>query len=87
MKEKMEWISFEIDEREMFEEHLNDMSKQFENLFDDLSQNIDLNELNVEDLQNGGGIPLGSIFSNIFGSSKSENQKEDSGKKIKTEQN
>lgn len=28
MKEKMEWISFEIDEREMFEEHLNDMSKQ-----------------------------------------------------------
>lgn len=28
MKEKMEWISFEIDEREMFEEHINEMSKQ-----------------------------------------------------------
>lgn len=28
MKEKMEWISFEIDEREMFEKHLNEMSKQ-----------------------------------------------------------
>ena len=28
MKEKMEWISFEIDEREMFEKHLNGMSEQ-----------------------------------------------------------
>lgn len=28
MKEKMEWISFEIDERELFEEHINEMSKQ-----------------------------------------------------------
>lgn len=28
MNEKMEWISFEIEERELFEKHLNEMSKQ-----------------------------------------------------------
>ena len=71
------------------EEELNDMSKQFENLFDDLSQNIDLNELNAEDLQNGEGIPLGSIFSNMFGgkSAEQDNKEENdsSRKKVKTE--
>lgn len=71
------------------EEELNDMSKQFENLFDDLSQNIDLNELSAEDLQSGEGIPLGSIFSNMFGGKSSEqNSKEENDlnrKKVKTE--
>ena len=71
------------------EEELNDMSKQFENLFDDLSQNIDLNELNVEDLQNGEGIPLGSIFSNMFGNKSNESDSKEENdlnkKKVKTE--
>ena len=71
------------------EEELNDMSKQFENLFDDLSQNIDLNELSAEDLQGGEGIPLGSIFSNMFGgkSAEQDNKEENDSnrKKVKTE--
>lgn len=72
------------------EEELNDMSKQFENLFDDLSENIDLNELSSEDMQNGDGLSLGSIFSNMFGANQSEqSNKEDDNqsnkKKVKTE--
>ena len=70
------------------EEEVTDMSKQFENIFDDLAQNIDVGELNTENINNEGGIPLGSIFSNMFGSkSNNSNEKEDSTnkKKIKTE--
>ncbi len=68
------------------EEELNDMSKQFENLFDDLSENFNIDELNEEDIESNGGIPLGSIFSNMFGAKSSES-KEDSNskKKVKTE--
>jgi len=71
------------------EEELNDMSKQFENLFDDLSENFNIDELNQEDISESGGIPLGSIFSNMFGTKSSEaNGKEEdsnSKKKVKTE--
>ena len=72
------------------EEELDDMSKQFENLFDDLSENIDINELNSDNSENSNGLPLGSIFSNIFGSKGTEaNNKEDGDqnakKKVKTE--
>ncbi|MBQ6992177.1 MAG: ATP-dependent Clp protease ATP-binding subunit [Clostridia bacterium] len=67
------------------EDELNDMSKQFEDIFDDLSQNLNIDEMDPEALSSEGGIPLGSIFSNMFGSSKSESKQEDSNKKIKTE--
>ena len=69
------------------EEELNDMSKQFENLFDDLSENLNIDELSEEDIQSGGGIPLGSIFSNMFGgkSPESSSKEENSNKKVKTE--
>ena len=69
------------------EEELNDMSKQFENLFDDLSENLNIEELNEEEIQASGGIPLGSIFSNMFGgkSPETNSKEENSNKKIKTE--
>ncbi len=70
------------------EEELNDMSKQFENLFDDLSENIDINEISAENVDSNGNIPLGSIFSNMFGAKDSNNKENDnsnSKKKIKTE--
>ena len=67
------------------EDELNDMSKQFEDIFDDLSQNLNIDEIDPETISSEGGIPLGSIFSNMFGSSKSENKQEDSNKKIRTE--
>ena len=69
------------------EDELNDMSKQFENLFDDLSENLSIDELNEEEIGENGGIPLGSIFSNMFGAKSSESKEEDSNskKKVKTE--
>ncbi len=73
------------------EDELNDISKQFENLFDDISENIDMDDLNPDDIESNGGIPLGSIFSNMFGNKSSEanNDKDDlnsnSKKKVKTE--
>ena len=73
------------------EEELDDMSKQFENLFDDLSENLNIDEINPEDIEaEGGGIPLGSIFSNMFGGKSAESKSEEndnpnSQKKVKTE--
>ena len=69
------------------EDEIKDMSKQFENIFEDLSQNMDIDELNAEEINSEGGIPLGSIFSNIFGAKEtnSEGKEDASKKKIKTE--
>ena len=71
------------------EDELNDMSKQFENLFGDIAQNIDIENINPEKMSEDGGIPLGSIFSNIFGDNSStgkETESDSSGKrKVKTE--
>lgn len=69
------------------EEELNDISKQFENIFDDISENINIDEL-VDDGMEGNGIPLGSIFSNMFGSKEQSDKQDDNfnGKKrVKTE--
>ena len=70
------------------EEELDDMSKQFENIFDDISENLNIENLNGENIE-GNGNPLGSIFSNMFGSKNVEpNDKENNNsnkKKVKTE--
>jgi len=63
---------------------LEDMSKQFEDIFNDISSNMMTDENGVPE----GAIPLGSIFSNMFGgnqesSSQSESQKGKS--KVKVE--
>ncbi len=72
------------------EEELNDMSKQFENLFEDISENMDIDDLTPDDIEANGGIPLGSIFSNMFGNKSSEvkgqeDESSNSKKKVKTE--
>lgn len=66
------------------QDELNDISKQFEDIFENLSENMD--ELNDEELA-GSGFPLGSIFSNMFGSKEESDAKnQPSGnKKVKTE--
>src|SRR5574344_2056660 len=51
---------------------LEDMTKQFESMFKDISENVDLDSIGPEELANMDGseensIPLGSIFSGIFG--------------------
>ncbi|MBO4816214.1 MAG: ATP-dependent Clp protease ATP-binding subunit [Clostridia bacterium] len=68
------------------EDELNDISKQFETLFEDISDNID--EIN-ENPDKNAGIPLGSIFSNMFGAKNAQtsNSEDNSnnGKRVKTE--
>ena len=61
------------------EEDLKNMSEQLENMFQDMSNNMNMDEimdLTDQDIENmeeeGQGIPLGAIFSGIF--NKSENQ-------------
>ena len=66
------------------EEDLKDMTKQFENIFEDITNNIG-DEINDENID-AKGIPLGSIFSNMFGGNKEASEKQDNeGKKIKTD--
>ena len=65
------------------EEDLNNMTQQFESMFKDMSEGMDFSEINEEgeeynpDEPEGamqfGAIPLGSIFSNMFGGTTSEN--------------
>lgn len=65
------------------ETDLNDMSKQFENIFEDISDNINPDELDVENLDNS----FGSIISNIFSGKKTEETNKEEGRtqKVKTE--
>ena len=68
------------------ENEINDISKQFENIFEDLNENMD--ELGEASYENG-GVPLGSIFANMFGNKSTETNKEENSdntsKRIKTE--
>ncbi|MCL2383363.1 MAG: ATP-dependent Clp protease ATP-binding subunit [Oscillospiraceae bacterium] len=50
----------------MSESDLTDMSKQFESIFEDLSENIDLDNMNMDDADGA----FGSIISNMFSGSK-----------------
>ena len=78
-----------IKQANLTEKDLNDMTSQFEEMFKDMTDNIDLSKINMEEEQitdsssddnsekNNkenpqsafGAIPLGSIFSNMFGMS------------------
>ena len=66
------------------EEDLNNMTEQFESMFKDMSDNMNFSEIQEEndnsygsdEKENGmqfGAIPLGSIFSNMFGNSNEDN--------------
>ncbi len=74
------------------EEELEDMSSQFENMFNDMSDSLNLDDINIEDLtsESEDDIPIKSFIANIFGGNKqsnsSANSSEDSSKKrVKTE--
>lgn len=75
------------------EKDLNDMTNQFEEMFKDMTANINLAEINPDTLSkiteesndddnldnqasSFGAIPLGSIFSNMFGSSDANNNEQ-----------
>ncbi len=86
------------------EKDLNNMSKQIENIVSNLAQNIDMDNISeqIEDMspedaekfeegspiQFGAAIPLGSIFSNMFGSnsaSSSDDNNSSEKKKVKVD--
>ena len=75
------------------EKDLNDMTNQFEEMFKDMTANMNLTEINPDTLSkiaeesndddnldnqasSFGAIPLGSIFSNMFGSSDANNNEQ-----------
>ena len=66
------------------EDDLNNMTQQFEEMFNDMSANMNFSDVqeesddsyNPDEVNSGmqfGAIPLGSIFSNMFGNSNGEN--------------
>ncbi len=74
------------------EEELEDMTKQFETMFDDMSGTLNLDNINLEELASDSedDAPIKSFISNIFGGNKQNDtdasSTEDSNKKrIKTE--
>ena len=82
------------------EDDLNNMTQQFESMFKDMSENMDFSEIQEENYDsyspdgenNGmqfGAIPLGSIFSNMFGAPSQENNSNNSNsgekKKVKVD--
>ena len=79
-------IDLLVKQANLSEDEIKDMASQFEDLFSDISNEMEEEDY-VEDNPLRGGIPLGSIFSNMFGS-KSEPQHDtssDNRKKVKTE--
>ncbi len=51
--------------------NLEDMSNQFESMFNDISENLKNQDIEIENLDNGNGISLGALLGNMF----SENNK------------
>ena len=82
--------------KNLSEKDMNNMTKQIENIVSNLAENMDLNSLSEqmedmdpEDIEKmeqgtpifGAAIPLGSIFSNMFGESQDESAGSSSEKK------
>ncbi len=74
------------------EEELEDMTKQFEAMFDDVSGTLNLNDINLEELtaDSDDDAPIKSFISNIFGGNKQNDAENSSAedfnkKRIKTE--
>ena len=68
------------------------MTTQIESMIEDMSQNMDLSDVNIENTDEIGGtpqfgaIPLGSIFSNMFGQNpNNETTQNDEKKKVKVD--
>ena len=77
------------------EKDLADMTNQIESMIEDMSENMDLSDINIENTDEASGnsqfgaIPLGSIFSNMFGQNSNNESSErvsgDEKKKVKVD--
>ena len=68
--------------------NLEDMTSQFESMFKDLTENLNNQDIDLENINEEGGIPLGSIFNTMFkenNESKEENKSSQGNKKVKVE--
>ena len=74
-----------VKQAHLSEDEVKDLSSQFEDIFGELSEELGDENFNGESIE-GARIPLGSIFSNMFGAKPSEQSSENNGhKKVKTE--
>ena len=73
------------------DDNLEDMSKQLEDIFNDISENSNIQELSPDAIDPNGNIPIGSFLSSMFGlggntsSENKNNETSDGKKKVKTE--
>ena len=57
---------------------LNNVAEQFESIFNNISNNMDLQDMDFEESENV--VPIGAIFGNIFGSSNNNSDSQSEGK-------
>ena len=70
------------------DDDLDNMSKQFENIFKDLSENLNIDAINDDTINKNNSNSLGSIFSNMFSNSDNIENEEDTSsqrKKVKVD--
>ncbi len=70
------------------DDDLDNMSKQFENIFKDLSENLNIDAINDDAINKNNSNSLGSIFSNMFSNSDNIENEEDTSsqrKKVKVD--
>ena len=75
-----------VKQANLSEDEIKDLTSQLEGLFGDIAEDMEDDPYNLEDSPKS-GIPLGSIFSNMFGSKANEPDEayNDNRKKVKTE--
>ena len=78
-------IDILVKQANLSEDEIKDLTSQFEGVFNEIQEGMENMEF-AEDDTPSGGIPLGSIFSNMFGSKTNEESEQyDSKKRVKTE--
>src|SRR5574344_1570032 len=64
------------------QEEIENMTNQFENIFSNMSDDLNVDDIDPENVSQDGGIPIGSFISNIFGGNKSESSSDSTAKKV-----
>ena len=79
-------IDILVKQANLSEDEIKDLTSQFEGVFNEIQESMENEEFPGVDGAPTGGIPLGSIFSNMFGSKANEESEAYDGKKrVKTE--